>query len=166
MNTILKNFGFADEVTVLAPGINGKMNEFQSALGLLQLRYTGEVQARRQAIDRRYREALGDVPGISLLAIPPDTRVNHAYFPVLVGPGYPLSRDALYERLRAADILVRRYFYPLISNLPIYHGQPSAVAANLPQANLVSQRILCLPIHPDLSEPDQQRVIDLVRGAC
>lgn len=160
----LKNFGFADEVTVMAPGINGKMNEVQAAFGLLQLRHIDRVLERRKAIYQRYRQAFHDTHGIAVLAEPLDTVWNYAFFPVLVGPDYPISRDRLYQRLREAGIHARRYFYPLISDMPMYRGLPSAVMANLPRAKEISEQILCLPIYPALVEDDQQRVIDIVRG--
>lgn len=160
----LKNFGFADEVTVMAPGINGKMNEVQAAFGLLQLKHIASAVARRKAVDLRYREALRGVPGISVLPAPPDTLRNYAYLPIMVGPSYSISRDALYQRLRDVGIHARRYFYPLISDMPMYRGLPSAAAANLPVAQKIASEILCLPIYPDLAEIDQQRVIEIVRG--
>lgn len=159
----LKNFGFADEVTVMAPGINGKMNELQAAFGLLQLRHIDDVFERRKVIDQRYRSALDDIPGIGVLAEPCHTVWNHAFFPILVGSDYPLTRDQLYQRFRDAGIYVRRYFYPLISEMPMYRGFASAAPANLPRAKQVSERVLCLPIYPALSDDDQQRVIDLMR---
>jgi dTDP-4-amino-4,6-dideoxygalactose transaminase len=160
----LKNFGFADEVTVMAPGINGKMNEFQAALGLLQLQKVAAAIARRREIDAEYRAALAGVRGITLTQAPPGTDHNAAYFPILVEPDYRMSRDELYARLRADNILARRYFYPLISDLPMYRGLPSAAPDSLPVARSVSQRILCLPIYPDLAVEDQQRVIDIIAG--
>ena len=159
----LKNFGIADEVTVMAPGINGKMNEFQAALGVLQLKYVAAAIEGRKAVDRHYREQLGGIPGIRMVPEPPDTAWNHAYFPVLVDDDYPLTRDQLYRRLRSAGIHARRYFYPLISDLPMYRGLPSADAANLPVAKEVASRILCLPIYPDLSEEEQERIIREIR---
>jgi dTDP-4-amino-4,6-dideoxygalactose transaminase len=160
----LKNFGFADEVTVMAPGINGKMNEVQAAFGMLQLKHIDHALKMRKAVDRRYRENLADVAGITIPQPPADTDHNCGYFPILVEPSYRLSRDNLYQRLRDSQVLARRYFYPLISNMPMYRGLPSASAANLPVANSTAARILCLPIYPDLSEQDQARVIDIVRG--
>jgi len=156
----LKNFGFADEVTVVAPGINGKMNEFQAALGVLQLKHIAQAIAQRQGLAAAYRQHLGDVRGISLLAECPYTEPNYAYFPILVGPDYPVTRDALYDRLRDSEIYSRRYFFPLISAMPMYRGFPSAAAANLPNATRVSNQILCLPIYPALTGDEQQRVID------
>lgn len=160
----LKNFGIADEVTVVGPGINGKMNEIQSAFGLLQLKYLADGQAKRKAVDRRYRNELSGIAGISFLPEPADTVGNYSYFPILVGPGYALSRDALYEQLRERGIHARRYFFPLISEMPMYRGLPSAAAINLPVASRVSLQVLCLPIHADLTVQDQERVIQLIKG--
>lgn len=159
----LKNFGFADEVTVVAPGINGKMNEVQAAFGLLQLRHVDHVIEARSRIDALYRQALADVPGIRPVAPPARATRNYSYFPVLVEPEYGMSRDALYELLRENDILARRYFYPLISEMPMYRGIPSAASDNLPVATRVARQILCLPIYPDLQPEEQARVIEVVR---
>ena len=158
----LKNFGFADEVTVVASGINGKMSEFQAALGLLQLKYVDQVIARRETITRRYRDALASVRGISLIASTEGTEANYAYMPVLVEPDYPLSRDALYVRFREHNIFTRRYFYPLISNLPMYRELPSASPSRLPIANKVAEKILCLPIYPDISDQTVTAIIAIV----
>jgi len=158
----LKNFGFADEVTVMAPGINGKMNEVQAAFGLLQLKHIDNVIARRRAIDASYRKALAGIKGVTCLPLPANTEVNCSYFPIMVNEDYALSRDALYQRLRDNDIFPRRYFYPLISNMPMYRGLNSASAANLPVAKQVSEQVLCLPIYPDLSSEAQNRIIGLI----
>jgi dTDP-4-amino-4,6-dideoxygalactose transaminase len=162
----LKNFGIADEVTVVAPGINGKMNEVQAAFGLLQLRYLEDGRTKRQAVDRRYREALATVPGLRLPRELADVESNYSYFPVLVAADFPLTRDQLYTRLREAGIMSRRYFYPLVSEMPMYRGLPSAAPRNLPVATQVAQEVLCLPIHADLSGEDQDRVITVVQGAA
>jgi len=162
----LKNFGFVDEVTVVAPGINGKMNEIQAACGLLQLKHIDAALERRAAIARRYREHLSGIEGIECLAPMPEVEHNHAYFPILVSSPYPLSREALYTRLRARGIVARRYFYPLISDFPMYRELPSAARENLPVAARAADRILCLPIYPALSDVEQQRVIDTVVQAC
>lgn len=158
----LKNFGFADEVTVMAAGINGKMNEFQAALGLLQLRHVDRALERRRQVDIRYRQGLADCRGITCLAGPADTAENCGYFPILVGDDYPLSRDDLYARLRREGIYARRYFYPLISDMPIYRHIPTAGADNLPVARKVAASVLCLPIFPSLAAERQQRVIDII----
>jgi dTDP-4-amino-4,6-dideoxygalactose transaminase len=161
----LKNFGFVDEVTVVAPGINGKMNEFSAALGLQQLARVPWVLERRRAIAERYRQGLAGVPGVRLVFAQADAVTNYGYFPILVGPEYPIDRDALYWKLREGGVHGRRYFYPLISDFPMYRGMPSAQHANLPVAVDASARVLCLPIYPDLGEDEQARVIDLIRRA-
>lgn len=160
----LKNFGFADETTVVAPGINGKMNEVQAAFGLLQLRYIDQCLARRKLLSQRYRQALENQPGLTCLTPQPAVQLNHAYFPVLVEADFPLSRDGLYQRLKEEGIHGRRYFYPLISDFPMYRGLPSAAASNLPVAKSVANRVLCLPIYPDLSDADQDRIIDIIQN--
>ena len=160
----LKNFGFADEVTVMAPGINGKMNEVQAAFGMLQLQYIDQAIASRKKIESQYREALADVEGISLLPTPPDTVGNASYFPIFVEPGYPLSRDALYQTFRDNNIYARRYFYPLISNMPMYRGLKSAAEANLQAAKGVAERVLCLPIYPALADDEVHKIVDLIQA--
>lgn len=159
----LKNFGIVDEVTVVAPGINGKMSEINAAFGLLQLGYIEQAMARRQSIDARYRAALVDVPGIRCVPAVDGIKANHSYFPILIGNEYPLRRDELYELLKQHSIFSRRYFYPLISEFPMYRGMPSARRDNLPVAAAVAEQILCLPIYPDLADADQERIIALLR---
>lgn len=158
----LKNFGFVDETTVIAPGINGKMSEFNAALGLLQLKYIDSAIARRAAIDRLYRDLLADVPGIRCLADSGEAVANHGYFPILVEPDYPLSRDALYDKLKANGYHARRYFYPLISQFPMYRGLPSARRDNLPVATMMAERVLCLPIYPALEEATIRAIAGIV----
>jgi dTDP-4-amino-4,6-dideoxygalactose transaminase len=146
----LKNFGHVGEVTVVAPGINGKMCEFNAALGLLQLKYIDQALARRKAIDTAYRERLKGVKGIRCLNDAGEKVENHAYFPILIEADYPISRDELYQKLKDSGIHPRRYFYPLISDFPMYRSLPSARSGNLPVATAAAQKILCLPIYPDL----------------
>ena len=160
----LKNFGYVDEVTVVAPGINGKMNEFSAALGLLQLKYIDQAISRRKAIDAIYRERLKDVDGIHYFKSGGEKVANYAYFPILVRPEYPLSRDALYQKMRDNHIYARRYFYPLISDFPMYRGLPSAARANLPVASKAADEVICLPIYPGLSDEQLDAVIELVAG--
>jgi dTDP-4-amino-4,6-dideoxygalactose transaminase len=158
----LKNFGFAGETTVVAPGINAKMNEFQAALGLLQLKYIDENIEKRKAVAQRYRQGLRDIPGIRFLDDLPGVKHNYAYFPILVDQdAYGMTRDALYEELKSHNIYGRRYFYPLISSFPTYRGLESADPANLPVASQVADQILCLPIFPGLDQAVQDRVIDI-----
>lgn len=161
----LKNFGFVDEVTVVAPGINGKMSEINAAIGLLQLKYIDFALSRRKEIDECYRASLNNVRGINIPSIiNTSTLANFSYFPVLVQNDYPISRDSLYNKLKSDNILSRRYFYPLISEFPMYRGILSANRDNLPSATDVADRVLCLPIYPDLSNADQRRIIELIRS--
>lgn len=160
----LKNFGFAGETTVIAPGINAKMNELQAAYGLLQLKYVDGHIAKRKAIADMYREQLKDVPGIRCLD---DIEgVNHAYsyFPVLVNANeYGKTRDELYEALKRHNIFGRRYFYPLISQFPSYRGLPSAKAANLPVAENVAEQVICLPIYHDLNTETISLIVNIIK---
>jgi len=155
----LKNFGYVDEVTVVAPGINGKMNEIQAACGLLQLEHIDDALQRRAEIARVYRDRLGTVNGIHFLPFAVDVKANFAYFPILVSPPYRRTRDELYAHMRARGIFARRYFYPLVSDFPMYRELPSADHTNLPVATDAAERILCLPIYPSLSEAEQETVI-------
>lgn len=145
----LKNFGFVDETTVVAPGINGKMSEFNAALGLLQLERVDLALAERCRVDAAYRELLADVPGIRCLA-PGRGINNYAYFPILVEAPYPLTRDELFYKLRDHQVHARRYFFPLISEFPMYKGLHSASPNNLPVATSAARCVICLPIYPDL----------------
>jgi dTDP-4-amino-4,6-dideoxygalactose transaminase len=158
----LKNFGFVDETIVVAPGINGKMSEFNAALGLLQLKGIDEALRRRKAIDAQYRDGLADVKGIHCLSDAGEKVANYAYFPILVRPEYPLNREALYQKLRGNGIYARRYFYPLISDFPMYRGLPSAAQSNLPVATKAASEVICLPIYPALSNEQVGAVIDLL----
>lgn len=146
----LKNFGHVGEVTVVAPGINGKMSEFNAALGLLQLKYIDQALARRKLIDAAYRERFTGLKGIHCLSDAGEKVANYSYFPILIGADYPISRDDLYQKLKDQGIHPRRYFYPLISDFPMYRGLPSAHRENLPAATVAARQVLCLPIYPDL----------------
>ncbi len=158
----LKNFGFVDEVTVVAPGINGKMSEINAAFGLLQLKGIDAALQQRKAIDLRYRAGLDGVKGIHCLHDAGEDVANYAYFPILVQPDYLLSRDALYRKLQDHGIYARRYFYPLISDFPMYRGMPSAAHANLPVSRRVAEQVICLPIYPALSSEQVDSIIALV----
>lgn len=160
----LKNFGFVDEVTVVAPGINGKMSEFNAALGVLQLKNIEAALAKRKLIDARYRQSLSDVKGIHCVHPTGERVPNYAYFPILVRPEYPQSRDELFGKLRDNDIIARRYFYPLISDFPMYRGLHSAALSNLPVANKVANEVICLPIYPDLAIEQVDFIVDLIKG--
>ncbi len=160
----LKNFGFVDEVTVIAPGINGKMSELNAAFGLLQLKHIDGALADRKKIDATYREQLAEVKGIRCIDQSYETKSNYAYFPILVQPDYPMSRDALYQKLKDHGIFARRYFYPLISDFPMYRNTHSAHHDNLPVAVDVSNKVLCLPIYPSLQSKELQRVIEVIKA--
>lgn len=158
----LKNFGYSGEVKVIAPGINAKMNEVQAAFGLLQLQHIDKAISRRKEIDALYREMLASVSGIICPPLPAETIHNCSYFPILVGKEYPLRRDELNEKLRQQGIHPRRYFYPLISEFPMYRGLPSAAAANLPFAKKAADHVLCLPIYPDLTNESIARIVSII----
>ncbi|MGA2531664.1 MAG: DegT/DnrJ/EryC1/StrS family aminotransferase [Candidatus Aminicenantales bacterium] len=147
----LKNFGFADETTVIGPGINAKMNEFQAALGVLQLKHIDRAIEKRKKIACRYREGLKKIPGISYLQDKPEVRHCYAYFPVLINKdAYGRTRDEVYEELKHYNIYGRRYFYPLISQFSTYRGLESAQPGKMPVAEEVAQEVICLPIYPEL----------------
>ena len=158
----LKNFGFVDEVTVVAPGINGKMSEIHAALGLLQLKRIDGALQQRKEIDARYREALAGAKGIHCLTAASEQTANFAYFPILVRPEYPLHRDGLYQLLKDSGIHARRYFYPLISDFPMYRGMPSSAHANLPVARKMAGQVICLPIYPDLLSEQVDLVCEII----
>ncbi len=162
----LKNFGFVDEVTVIPLGINGKMSEVNAAFGLLQLKHIDEALEARKAVDEAYREMLKHIKGIHCINPTGETVANYAYFPILIERDYPISRDALYECFQAEDIIVRRYFYPLISEFPMYSGLPSAHPDNLQYAIEASRKVLCLPIHPALTPVDIERIVDIIAASA
>lgn len=162
----LKNFGFVDEVTVVAPGINGKMSEVNAAMGLLQLQHVDGAIARRAQVEALYRQRLQGLPGLRLLQPPADTVRNHAYFPILVGADFAVTRDALYAMLKDEGIHGRRYFYPLISEFPMYRHLPSARTEGLPVAHGISREVLCLPMYPALTDEQVHRVSDVVCHAA
>lgn len=159
----LKNFGFADETTVVAPGINGKMNEFQAAFGLLQLEHIEEALIKRRDIFQNYYEALSHIPGISFIHTPSGVNWNYAYCPVFIDDNvFPLTRDELYQQLKEHNVFTRRYFYPLISEFPMYKGLTSSHPSNLPCAHHVSSGVLCLPLYPDLQCDEIERIIGVI----
>ena len=161
----LKNFGFVNETTVVATGINGKMSEVNAALGLLQLKHVDQAIARRSKVESAYRRLLASVPGLRMLDVPADTQRNHSYFPILIEPAFGASRDHVYDALKAQNVFARRYFYPLISDFPMYRGLPSATAANLPVSRTMADRVLCLPIYPSLTDTDIDYIAGIVRNA-
>lgn len=161
----LKNFGFADEVTVMAPGINSKMNEMQAALGLLQLKHHQNNIEKRKQIADIYRSELKGVNGIDLLEHPNELKnYNNSYFPIFINEKvYRKSRDELYFYLKENSIYSRRYFYPLISDFPTYRGLESANNNKLPNAKELAEKVLCLPIYPGLEDEEIRRIVDLIK---
>lgn len=149
----LKNFGIANEESVIGPGINGKMNEFQAAFGLLQLDMVADEIARRGELVRIYREGLRGVPGITLSETPPDVEPNYAHFPILVSEEqYGASRDELHAALKRFNIHARKYFSPLCSHFPCYAALPSSRPENLPVAERIAAQVLCLPLYGGLEK--------------
>ena len=159
----LKNFGFANETTVVGPGINSKMDEVRSAYGLLNLRQVdAAIEARRQ-VAIKYREALRNVEGITFFDDMPDVKHNYSYFPIFVdAKKYGMTRDELYFKMKEQNVFGRRYFYPLISEFSTYRGLESAEPENLPEAHKMADSVICLPMHHALNNEDVQRIIDCV----
>lgn len=160
----LKNFGFAGETTVVAPGINSKMDEIRAAYGLLNLKQVDSAIARRKVVAETYRKELAGVPGVRCLKDMPGVQHNYAYFPIFIDEKeYGICRDCLYEKLKEKNILGRRYFYPLISSFSTYRGLESANPGNLPVANKLADQVICLPMYATLTDEDVARVIDAVK---
>jgi dTDP-4-amino-4,6-dideoxygalactose transaminase len=161
----LKNFGFAGETEVVAPGINSKMDEVRAAYGLLNLKQVDEAIEKRHQVAIRYREALREVKGIRFYDDMPGVRHNYSYFPIFVdAEQYGMTRDELYFKMKEQGVLGRRYFYPLISTFSTYRGLPSAAPENLPIATRIANEVICLPMHHKLSEEDMSRILELIVG--
>lgn len=158
----LKNFGFVDEITVVEAGINGKMSEINAAFGLLQLEYVDDCIRQRRDVAQLYRQKIESIPGLTCLYDLNLTQDNYSYFPIRVGPKYPMTRDQLYQKLKDENIFSRRYFYPLISDFPMYKGLASSSKSNLPVADQIASEVLCLPIYPGLSTDEIQRIVELM----
>lgn len=159
----LKNFGFRGETTVIAPGINAKMNELQAAFGLLQLKHIDGARDQRKLVAMAYRHGLASVKGIRCSKDLANVKHAYSYFPILIDEDvYGMSRDQLYERLKENNIFSRRYFYPLISDFPTYRGLRSADGKNLPVATEIAKKVLCLPLYPGLSHESIARIINVI----
>ena len=159
----LKNFGFAGETTVIAPGINSKMDEMRAAYGILNLRQVDAAIEARHQVAIKYREALRPVEGITFMDDMPGVKHNYSYFPIFIdAEKYGMTRDELYEKMRSHNVLGRRYFYPLISTFSTYRGLPSAAPENLPKAHRMADSVICLPMHHELSDEDLNRVLALI----
>lgn len=158
----LKNFGFAGETEVVAPGINSKMDEMRSAYGLLNLKQVDKAIEARHQVAIKYREALKDVEGIEFWDDMPGIKHNYSYFPIFIHESYGMSRDDLYFKMKEQGVLGRRYFYPLISNFSTYRNLPSATKENLPVATKMAERVICLPMHHALTDDDIDRVLNCI----
>lgn len=159
----LKNFGFAGETEVVAPGINSKMDEVRAAYGLLNLKQVDEAIEKRHQVAIQYREALRNVKGIRFFDDMPDVRHNYSYFPIFINAEeYGMTRDELYFKMKAEGVLGRRYFFPLISTFSTYRGLPSATPENLPVATRIANEVICLPMHHELSQDDLNRILNLI----
>lgn len=160
----LKNFGFANETTVIAPGINAKMNEMQAAIGLLQLKNIEEDIRKREKIASIYKEAFCDSEGISFIPKIAEAESNYGYFPIFVNQEkIKITRDDLYFKLQENNIFARRYFHPLISQFQPYKGLDSANSNNLPIAEKAAEEVICLPIYADLKQNEEQKIIDVIK---
>jgi dTDP-4-amino-4,6-dideoxygalactose transaminase len=159
----LKNFGFADEVTVVAPGINAKMNEFQSALGITQLKYFDANKIRRKKLYDHYISKLKGIKGLRFMKPDKQTEYNYSYFPIFVdGNKFGKSRDDVYDLLKKNNIYSRRYFYPLISEFPVYRNLDSSSKDNLLNAYEISKRVLCLPMYSELNENEINKILKII----
>lgn len=160
---LLKNFGFQSETSVAEVGINGKMNEFSAAIGILQLKNFNTLLEARKQISDYYEAKLAETPGITCLNSAQFGPTNYSYFPILIGENYRISRDELYDRLKSQGVYARRYFYPLLSDFPMYRQLKGSCAKNLPQARKYSSGILCLPMGADISADELDRVIATIK---
>ena len=159
----LKNFGFAGETEVMAPGINSKMDEVRAAYGLLNLKQVDDAIEKRHQVAVKYRNALRKVPGIRFFDDMPGVRHNYSYFPIFINAEeFGMTRDELYFKMRADGVLGRRYFYPLISTFSTYRSLPSAGAENLPVATKVANEVICLPMHHKLNDENIERIINCI----
>ena len=156
----LRNFGFSGETEIVAPGINSKMDEMRAAYGLINLKQANAAIESRRQVAMWYRDALKDVKGISYLNDMPNVRHNYAYFPIFVDADvYGMTRDELYAKMKAGNVLGRRYFYPLISNLAVYRSLESAAPSHLPVANKIADSVICLPMYAGLTKEEAERVV-------
>jgi dTDP-4-amino-4,6-dideoxy-D-glucose transaminase len=160
----LNNFGYVDETTVEYMGLNGKLSEFNAALGVAQLKLINSALVERKRCHFKYKTLLEPIQGIEIPVLPSNISPNYAYFPVLFGKEFPFSRKKVQEKLKSSNIFARPYFFPLVSNTRPYKQLPSARIDNLPVANEIADRILCLPIYPSLDDKDIETIVDIVKA--
>ena len=159
----LKNFGFAGETEVVAPGINSKMDEMRSAYGVFILRQVDKAIEARHQVAEEYRNVLHSIEGITYIKDTPGVKHNYSYFPIFIdAEKYGMTRDELYIKIKEQNVLGRRYFYPLISEFSTYRGLPSSTRENLPNAHKLADSVICLPMHHELSEGDIKRILKLI----
>lgn len=161
----LRNFGITTNGDVISLGTNAKMNEMQAAMGLVLLKHTQTIKSLRKKWHDLYNEQLKDIPSIKLMNIPADLDYNYAYFPILVNRDFPISRDQLYDRFTQANIFPRKYFYPLITDFSLYKGYRIISKHKIPNARRVADSVICLPLYPDLTESDVNRICDVIHKA-
>ena len=160
----LKNFGFAGETEVVAPGINSKVDEVRAAYGLLNLKQVNTAIEKRHQVAIKYCEALRNVHGVRFFDDMSGVRHNYSYFPIFINAEeYGMTRDELYFKMKSQNVLGRRYFYPLISKFSTYCGLPSATPENLPFATRIANEVICLPMHHELSDNDIERIIACIK---
>ena len=161
----LKNFGFAGEIEVVAPGINSKVDEVRAAYGLLNLKQVNAAIAARQKVAQIYRQELRNVPGIRFFEDMPGVRHNYSYFPIFINAEeFGMTRDELYFKMKSQNVLGRRYFYPLISEFSTYRGLPTATPENLPVATRIANEVICLPMHHELTNNDLERILNCIKN--
>ena len=161
---LLKNFGIKNEEEVVMPGINGKLNEIQAAVGLINLRHIDEERQKRARIVDAYQQHLNGIPGITVFEIPSNVRKSYQYFMIRIGKEFGLSRDKVHLELKKYNVITRKYFYPLCSNYSCYRHLPSSSLSNLPVAERVVKEVLCLPLYGALKLPDVEKICDLIRN--
>ena len=160
----LKNFGFASETEVVAPGINSKVDEVRAAYGLLNLKQVDHAINSRRKVAIRYRDELQGVKGITFFSDIPGVRHNYSYFPIFINAEeYGMTRDELYFKMKEYNVFGRRYFYPLISTFSTYRGLDSANPDNLPVATQMSNNVICLPMHHALSENEVEYILQIIK---
>ena len=162
---LLKNFGILDENTIINIGINAKMNEFQAAIGLLQLESHNERIDQRKKMSELYQDKLKNIEGLRIITPPQNIKSNYAYFPILINPkSFPVDRNKLFDKLRENNIFVRKYFYPLISNLDVYSNLKSSSKENLRVANQIAEQVICLPIYSSLDSETITRIVGIIKS--
>ena len=156
----LKNFGIVNETTIIDASLNGKLSEVHAALGLLQLKTIDETLEARKKVDQIYRKLLQDVQGIKCISRLNMEKDNYSYFPIVISEDYPLTRDQLFEKFKVQNVFARKYFYPIMTDLEIYQKY----SVETPQAQLLSQQVLCLPMYPELTIEQIQLIVNVIKS--